>query len=115
MPRRTPAPATRASRRDGEERAMPAPVLTARRGAVTSAFPAAGDAGLEVLRAGGNAVDAAVAAAWALAVCEPSGSGLGGQTVALVQPAGGAPVLVDGHSRAPAAVSRRTVTRPEQR
>jgi gamma-glutamyltranspeptidase/glutathione hydrolase len=93
---------------------MSTPSITARRGAVTSAFPAASDAGVEMLRAGGNAIDAAVAAAWALCVCEPSGSGLGGQTIALVQLARGPAVVVDGHSRAPAAVSRATVTRAQQ-
>ena len=82
---------------------------------VATAFPAASEAGCEALRAGGNAVDAAVAAAWALCVCEPSGSGLGGHTVALVHRPGSAATLVDGHSRAPAAVSRRAVTRAQQR
>jgi gamma-glutamyltranspeptidase / glutathione hydrolase len=82
---------------------------------VTSAFPAASEAGIEALRGGGNAVDAAVAAAWALAVCEPSGSGLGGQTVALLRLDSGRTLVVDGHSRAPAAVSRRLVSRAEQR
>jgi gamma-glutamyltranspeptidase/glutathione hydrolase len=84
-------------------------------GVVATAFPAASEAGREMLAAGGNAVDAAVAAAWALCVCEPSGSGLGGQTVLLIHLSSGRTVFVDGQSYAPAAVSRRTVGRAEQR
>src|SRR3954463_13478335 len=93
---------------------MPGPAITARHGAVTSAFPAASEAGLEMLRAGGNAVDAAVAAAWAISVCEPSGSGIGGQTTLLLHAPGGSATLLDGHSRAPAGVSLRRVGRQAQ-
>jgi len=82
--------------------------------AVASAFPCATEAGLEVLRGGGNAMDAAVAAAWALCVCEPSASGLGGQTVILVHHGGRATSIIDGQSRAPAAASPETITRHEQ-
>jgi gamma-glutamyltranspeptidase / glutathione hydrolase len=82
---------------------------------VATAHPAATEAGIRALRAGGNAVDAAVAAAWALCVCEPSGSGLGGQTVVIVLPASGAAVVLDGHAKAPAAASKKTVTRAQQR
>jgi gamma-glutamyltranspeptidase/glutathione hydrolase len=85
-----------------------------RRGIVASAFPAASDAGREVFAAGGNAIDAAVATAWALSVCEPSGSGLGGQTVLLLRLADGRTIAIDGHSHAPNAVSRRSVTRVQQ-
>jgi gamma-glutamyltranspeptidase/glutathione hydrolase len=81
---------------------------------VATAFPAATEAGHAMLAAGGNAIDAAVAAAWALAVCEPAGSGLGGQTVALIHLANGRTVAVDGHSHAPASVSRKLVSRSEQ-
>jgi len=82
---------------------------------VATAFPAASEAALWAFRAGGSAIDAAVAAAWALAVCEPGASGLGGQTVALVRLASGRTLAVDGHSRAPAAASKLSVRRVEQR
>lgn len=83
-------------------------------GAAATAHPLATRASLEILAAGGNAIDAAAAGAWALCVCEPSGSGLGGQTTLLVHPSTGGTFILDGHSRAPAAVSRRTVNRLEQ-
>jgi gamma-glutamyltranspeptidase/glutathione hydrolase len=84
------------------------------RSMVTTAFPSASEAAIEILHAGGNAIDAAVAAAWALAVCEPSGSGLGGQTTLLIRFAEGRTLVVDGYSRAPAAVSRKQVNREQQ-
>src|SRR5690349_9985564 len=83
--------------------------------AAATAFPLATEAGLEILRSGGNAMDAAAAAAWALSVCEPSASGLGGQTVLLVHRAGGPTRIIDGHSRAPAAASPDTITARQQR
>ena len=54
------------------------PPIMGRNGAVGANHPAAALVGLDVLRAGGNAVDASVATALALGVCEPMMSGLGG-------------------------------------
>lgn len=84
------------------------------RGAVSTSSAPATSAALDVLRRGGNAVDAAVAAAWTLGVCEPGSSGLGGQTVMLVHRAEGTAVVIDGHSSAPAAVSLATVDKRQQ-
>jgi gamma-glutamyltranspeptidase/glutathione hydrolase len=73
----------------------------AARGVVAAATPEAAAAGSEILRAGGNAIDAAVAVAFALGVTEPAGSGLGGQAILLVHPPGGKPFVLNGSTRAP--------------
>ena len=69
---------------------------------MASAAPAATDAGLEVLAAGGNAVDAAVATALALAVVHPQAGNLGGGGFAVVK-VGDAVTTLDFREAAPAA------------
>ncbi|WP_439887144.1 gamma-glutamyltransferase [Pseudomonas sp. MBLB4123] len=75
------------------------------RAAIASAHPAATVAGQETLSQGGNAFDAAVAIAAALAVVEPYGSGLGGGGFFLLREAGEQPNyrFLDARERAPLA------------
>ena len=71
-------------------------------GVVSAAQPLAARAGAEMLELGGNAVDAAVSAAFTLAVVEPTMSGLGGRTQILIRMPDGRHVGIDGTTQAPA-------------
>lgn len=69
---------------------------------IASAHPLATEAGFEILAAGGNAFDAAVAVSATLAVVEPYSSGLGGGGFWLLQQAGkDEAVMIDGRETAP--------------
>ena len=87
----------------GDPRALqPQRVAASKLGMVATQHYLATEAGAEMLAEGGNAIDAAVAAAIALGVVEPAASGLGGQTMMLVHIAEPRRTFaLDGSSRAP--------------
>ena len=100
--------------RDGLRRAVhrlardrpPAHRPASGRAAVSSAHPLATDAGLEVLRKGGNVVDAAVAVSFALGVVEPDASGIGGYGEMLIHLEGmDEPVAIEFLTRVPQAAT----------
>jgi len=86
----------------GQRRFQPQRVGVSRNGMIATQHYEATRAGEEILAAGGNAVDAACAAALALGVCEPAASGIGGQTMMMIHLAEtGRTIALDGSSRAP--------------
>ena len=75
-------------------------------GMVSSAHPIATEAGLQMLRAGGNAFDAAVAVASTLNVVEPMMSGMGGYGTIMVYAAdAGSPLFLDASGKIPIGVN----------
>jgi len=79
----------------------------AHKGAVASAYPLASKAGQEMFARGGNAFDAAVAVSAALAVVEPTSSGLGGGGFYLLhRESDGFETMLDAREKAPGAASR---------
>ncbi|HMS16749.1 MAG TPA: gamma-glutamyltransferase [Planctomycetota bacterium] len=80
--------------------------LTAKNGMVVGPEPLATDVALQVLRDGGNGVDAAVALGFALAVTFPSAGNLGGGGFMVIQAPGGELVALDYREMAPLAATR---------
>jgi gamma-glutamyltranspeptidase/glutathione hydrolase len=81
-------------------------VTLARHGIVAAAHPVAVQVGLEILRRGGSAVDAAIAVNAALSLMEPTSCGLGGDLFAMVwEPATGNLYGLNGSGRAPLALT----------
>lgn len=84
-------------------------MVFSRRGMVATSQPLAAQAGLEMMKRGGNAIDAAVAAASCLTVVEPTSNGIGGDAFALVW-SGGKLRALNSSGPAPQKISIRTLT-----
>ncbi len=80
--------------------------VSAKHGMIVSSEEHASEAGVEILRAGGNAVDAAVSVGFVLAVTYPYAGNLGGGGFMLIRLATGESVVIDYREEAPAAATR---------
>ncbi len=108
-------PALQTDRKAGEvsQPEWPEHAVRAQKAMVVSDEPLASEAGIEVLKKGGNAVDAAVAVAFALAVVEPSAGNLGGGGFMLVRLTDGRSGFVDYRETAPGRATRDMYIRPD--
>lgn len=78
------------------------PALEGKKGIVATDHPLASEAGAAILRQGGNAIDAACAAAFALGVVNPAGSGIGGGGFLMLKiPRESEPIILDFRETAP--------------
>src|SRR5437764_14779941 len=86
--------------------AAPAATAEGERGMVATAQHEASEAGLQILRAGGNAIDAAVAVGYALAVVDPCCGNIGGGGFMLIHRPGGDERVINFRETAPRAADR---------
>jgi len=97
----------------GQLAATDTTVIASKRGVVVSVSGLASDVGASVLARGGNAVDAAVATAFALAVTHPSAGNLGGGGFMIVRTADGNATTFDYREKAPAAATPTMYLKPD--
>lgn len=98
---------------DGWKTKRPARATFSPGGMVVSNAPLASEAGAEILRAGGNAVDAAVATGFALAVVWPTAGNLGGGGFSVIQYADGRRAALDYREQAPQSATRDMYVKPD--
>lgn len=82
------------------------PLVEAKQGMVVSTHPVASEIGLQILQKGGNAIDAAVAVNFALAVCHPAAGNIGGGGFLVYRTAKGKAFTLDYREKAPQKASR---------
>jgi gamma-glutamyltranspeptidase/glutathione hydrolase len=87
--------------------------VRARKAMVVAQEPLAVDVGVQVLKSGGNAIDAAVAVAFALSVTHPSAGNIGGGGFLLARFADGRSTFIDFREMAPASASRNMYIGPD--
>src|SRR6267154_2202233 len=99
--------------RADSEKSWPKEAVRGAHGMVTTDEELASRAGVEILKRGGNAVDAAVATAFALAVVEPAAGNIGGGGFMLVRLAGGKTTFFDYREMAPGKAARDMYIKPD--
>jgi gamma-glutamyltranspeptidase/glutathione hydrolase len=101
---------------NSESATSPQRIAYSKNGMIATAHECATQAGKSILEKGGNAIDAAITAAFTLRVCEPMSSGLGGQTMALIYlKQKGNTIALDGSSRAPNRATLDMLSKQEMR